>query len=112
MAFLVDDKRRAKITRAVYAKASDASVRLVRTPLAGPIAAFRDAVARSVTEIHLDEPRHWATAVPHNALQRQILRSRRDVVVANSVERWAWWRMSALYTQLQYVRHHVVHAHH
>lgn len=90
VAFLVDDKRGARVTRWVYANLSDLSVRLEGTPLHGPVVALRDSVRGRLTSKEVAGLPHWVVPVPQSALRRAIRHFAPDVVVVNSVERWAW----------------------
>ena len=99
--FLVDDGRSSRASRWVYSQLSDLSVRLARTPFANPASLARDAVGASTSTISLQGIRHLATAVPQNALPRLIRTFAPDLVVVNSVERWAWRRIRAVCQQFR-----------
>ena len=91
--FLVDDKNRAPATRYAYDKLSDASVRIADRPGGRAVALLRDSLGRRTVTRDLEGTAHRTTPVPQNALVSLVRETRPDVIVVNSVERWAWRRI-------------------
>jgi len=87
---LVDDDRHAPFARWAYGHLSDLSVRLTGTPFAAAVEWVRDSLGRRPSPTLMDGLPHLTTPFPQNALPVALQRFRPDVVVANSVERWAW----------------------
>lgn len=98
--FVVDDKRLARAARWLYEGLSDASVRLARTPAEGLLVRVRDAIQQGTTRTEIAGLPHLTTAYPQNALPRVIRTFQPDIVVANSVERWAWRRIHDICAEL------------
>ena len=90
VSFLVDDAQRAPVTRWLYGHLSDLSVRLAGTRLASASTWLRTRLGRRTSSVTIGGLHHQVTAVPQNALPVELRGFRPDVVVANSVERWAW----------------------
>lgn len=88
--FLVDDKRQAPVTRWLYGHLSDLSVRVAGTVAAPAVGWVRDGLGRSVTRDEHSGITHLVSVLPQNMLRRTIGLFRPDVVVVNSIERWAW----------------------
>lgn len=99
--FLVNDKRPAPVTRWMYGHLSDVSVRVDRTVLAPMVLWGRDRLARGVSKEVRDDVPHWVTPLPQNALRSTVRQFKPDVVVVNSVERWAWRIIHAVCRQLE-----------
>jgi glycosyltransferase involved in cell wall biosynthesis len=91
--FLVDDARRAPLTRWWDGQLADLSVRLSGSPLGPPARALASVPGRRTFRRELDGLPHLATAIPQNALPTQLDRFRPDAVVASSVDRWTWRRV-------------------
>lgn len=91
--FLVDDKRSSPVTRWIYAQLSDLSVRATGGPAASVVDRARDSVGRRLVDDEIESLNHRITPVPQNALPGIIRKYRPDVVIVNSVERWAWRRI-------------------
>jgi len=87
---LVDDDRRATVTRWLYGHLSDLSIRLQGTQLDPAAKRLRNSLGRRTSPTLLDGIPHLTTALPQNALPEALRRFRPDVVVTSSVERWAW----------------------
>lgn len=88
--FLVDDKRRAPATRWLYGHLSDLSVRVGRTRVAPLVVGARDRLGTTVERKQLAGVPHWVSVLPQNVLRRAVREFNPDVVVVNSIERWAW----------------------
>lgn len=88
--FLVDDKRRAPATRWLYGHLSDLSVRVGRTRVAPLVVGARDRLGTAVERKQLAGVPHWVSVLPQNAFRRAVREFNPDVVVVNSIERWAW----------------------
>lgn len=94
--FVVHDPRPAKATRAAYRRLSNLSARTEGRSLGRPVAWLRDRPGRRTTQGEVEGLRYLRTPVPQNALIEVVRELRPDVVVANSVDRWAWRRINAL----------------
>jgi glycosyltransferase involved in cell wall biosynthesis len=95
--FVVADRRPARLARYAYERLSDASVRVEGGPaLSTAVARLRDKITNRTVRTTIDGLPHWSSAVPQNLLPRAIRDFRPDVVVVNSVERWAWRRIQAV----------------
>lgn len=88
--FVVDDKRQAPVTRWLYARLSDLSVRAGDSFAGLLVAGVRDAIGRGVRDTVVGDLQHLTTAIPQNALPDVVRNLQPDVVVVNSVERWGW----------------------
>lgn len=88
--FIVDDGRPALVLRALYEALSDLSVRWNGSFLSAQIASMRDLIGRRAQPRVIDGLKHVATPLPQNALRACITSFRPDVLVANSIDRWAW----------------------
>lgn len=88
--FLVDDDQRAPVTRWLYGHLSDLSVRLAGSRLEPVSTWLRTRLGRRTSSVTIGGLHHQVTPVPQNALPDELRGFRPDVVVANSVERWAW----------------------
>jgi glycosyltransferase involved in cell wall biosynthesis len=91
--FLVDDARRAALTRWWAGHLADLSIRLSGTPLETPSRTLASMPGRRTVRRDLDGMPHLATAIPQNALSAQLDRFRPDAVIASSVDRWTWRRV-------------------
>lgn len=98
--FLVDDKRRAPITRWLYGHLSDLSVRVGGTVAANAVVWARNRLGRNVTREEHADITHWVSVLPQNVLRRAIREFQPDVIVVNSIERWAWRLVHAICRQL------------
>ncbi|WP_353953330.1 glycosyltransferase [Knoellia sp. S7-12] len=88
--FLVDPGQSAKLSRWGYGHLADASVRFESSDVAPLLRWMRNHVGRRVKEFDVEGLTHWASVKPQNALKDVIRAWLPDVVVVNSVERWAW----------------------
>lgn len=87
---LVDDKGRAPLTRWLYGQLSDLSVRTSSSVFGRVVERLRDSIAVRPRSRSIDGLSHLITPLPQNALLGVLHDLRSDVVVANSLERWAW----------------------
>jgi glycosyltransferase involved in cell wall biosynthesis len=95
ISFLVDDKGSAAVTRWAYSHLSDASVRASGGPAAPLVEHLRDSLGRRIVDRDIDGIAHGTSPIPQNALVTAVRDQSPDVVVVNSVERWAWRRIHA-----------------
>ncbi|MBK8459386.1 MAG: glycosyltransferase [Micropruina sp.] len=93
--FVVADRRPARLTRRAYELLSDLSVRLEGRPGHAPVARLRDRITNRIVRTTIEGLPHWTSALPQNILPAAIDDFRPDVIVVNSVERWAWRRIHA-----------------
>lgn len=87
--FLVDDQRRAPVSRRVGEQLADASVRFKDSQLLSAAAAIPGARARARS---IEQLPHRTSPHPHNALGQMIEEFAPHVVVGNSVDRHSWRR--------------------
>ncbi len=87
--FLVDDQRRAPVSRLIGEQFADASVRFSGSNLLASAAAIPGG---RPTNTAIDELDHWTSPHPHNALLRVMDEFAPDIVVGNSVDGHSWWR--------------------
>ena len=87
---LVDDRRRAPATRWLYGQLSDLSVRAGGTTVVPAVIWARDRIGRTVERKQIAGVPHWVSVLPQNVLRRAVSDFKPDVVVVNSIERWAW----------------------
>lgn len=94
--FLVTEKRPPRATVWFYDQLSDLSVRLQGRAGAELIARVRDSCGQHTHTTEVEGLPHRIAPLVQNALPAVIRTFRPDVVVANSVERWAWRRIHAV----------------
>lgn len=91
--FLVFDQTASSLWTYLYDRLSDTSVRHATTPLSPLVIKVRDSIGRTGRRHDLDDIWHLHTPIPQNALSRALDEFNPDMVVVNSVDRWAWRRI-------------------
>lgn len=95
--FLARQKSSSRAVARAYDALSDASVRAASVPVLGTwIAGLRDQVGGSRQTSMVDGLEHMFAPVVANALPPTLTEFAPDVVVVNSVDRWAWRRIHAI----------------
>ncbi len=87
--FVVDDQRRASMSRVVGEQLADASVRFEHLRSLQRLASLPGSRPPHRTIDHLA---HWTSPHPHNALPQVLDEFNPDVVVGNSIDRHSWRR--------------------